>query len=167
MTKLLGLALIATLTLAACSSDNATHDGGIDGHRDSAGGGDAPTDSAADAPAGTFALTVKNYLSWCSVSVNGGTTSTMGMQTINVLPGTIPLTATAASSTFQIGTNMWHHTTGDTANTGETGTVSGSGVSAQSAATATVGSAAKCVWVCCPFVGGTGCDPGAIGEQCP
>jgi hypothetical protein len=61
---------------------------------------------------------------------------------------------------------MWHHTMGDTGN-GETGIVTGSGVNTQSAAVAVVGSAAKCVWVCCPFPGGSGCGPTMVSEQCP
>lgn len=140
------------------SIDGATVDASIDASSDAAI--DAPM---IDAPPGTFALTVKNYLNWCSVSVNGGAASTAATQTVNVMPGTIPLTATAASAAFIIAPNMWHHTTGDTG-AGETGTVTGSGTTAQSAVTATVGGAPKCVWICCPFTNGTGCN---VAEQCP
>ena len=59
---------------------------------------------------------------------------------------------------------MWHHTSGDTG-TGEPGTVTGTGAATQSAAMVTVGATATCAWVCCPFVGGTGCT--GLAEQCP
>jgi hypothetical protein len=118
-----------------------------------------------DAPPGTFPLKVKNYLSWCDVSVNGGTSSAGAEQTVNVLPGNIPLLAKAANATFEVSGNMWHHTTGD-AGAGETGMVTTPASGKQSTAVAVVGSAAKCVWVCCPFVGGTGCE-NTIPDQCP
>jgi hypothetical protein len=117
-------------------------------------------DAAVDTPAGTN-LVVKNVLSWCSVKVNGAATgSTAASITVPVTAGAIPITATAASSTFKIDANMWHHTTADTG-TGETGTVTGP----ESAVTATVtAGTTKCVWVCCPFQNGTGCN---VAEQCP
>ena len=117
-----------------------------------------------DAPPGTVTLTVKNYLNWCSVKVNGGTESTAATQTVNAPPGgLIPLVAKAASASFAVSGNMWHHTMGDTG-AGETGVVTGSDAATQSAATAVVGPAATCVWVCCPFTNGTGCN---VAEQCP
>ena len=119
---------------------------------------DAPS-GPQDAPAGTSALTVKNYLSWCSVSVNGGAASTAASQIVNVTPGTIPLAADAATG-FILDAHMWHHTNGDTAGTGEGGTVSGT----TSSTAVTVGMTAKCVWVCCPFPDGSGCN---VADQCP
>ena len=116
-----------------------------------------------DAPPGTFPLKVKNYLAWCDVSVNGGNASTTAEQTVNVLPGSIPLVATGATG-FKAAGNMWHHTLNDTG-TGETGAVTGTGANAQSTATAVV-AAAKCVWVCCPFLDGHGCET-TIPDQCP
>lgn len=133
---------------------------------------DAPIDSKVfmDAPAGTTPLTVKNVLSWCKVYVNGDTTGSTGSSIItNVTPGAITIAAMAApdgngGSLFKIDTNMWHHTDGDSG-TGETGTVSGSGVTATSTVMATVvAGTPKCVWVCCPFTNGTGCN---VPEQCP
>jgi hypothetical protein len=62
---------------------------------------------------------------------------------------------------------MWHHVDGTTGDVGIPGTQTGSGSAALSTTMVTVGSAAKCVWVCCPFTNGTGCDPAAIGDQCP
>jgi len=128
-----------------------------------------PIDAAIDAPMidaapGTFPLKVNNYLAWCSVSVNGGTASTASTQTVNVLPGNIPLIAKGATG-FKVGGNMWHHTMNDTGN-GETGVVTTPASGEQSAAVAVVGSAAKCVWVCCPFLNGTGCE-NTIPDQCP
>lgn len=148
--------------LAACgSSSNPQSD--APAQHDAPKAIDAPKQFL-DAPPGTAPLTVKNYLSWCSVSVNGGTASSGPSQTVNVAPGTIPLVAKAASATFTVSGNMWHHTNGDTG-TGETGTVTGTGANLQSAANVTVSTTAKCVWVCCPFANGTGCT--GIADQCP
>jgi hypothetical protein len=157
------LALI--LLIAACDSGGkgSGHDAAIDTPHpiDSPVAIDAPM---IDGPPGTTPLTVKNYLNWCSVTVNGGTASTAASQLVNVTPGSIPLVAKVASAAFEISGNMWHHTSGDTG-AGEPGTVTGTGAATQSAATITVGATAACVWVCCPFVGGTGCT--GLAEQCP
>lgn len=122
---------------------------------------DAPADAAQvflDAPPGTYPLTVKNYLDWCSVSVAGGAFSADGVQVVNVAPGTISLVAQPASAAFELAPGMWHHTDGDTG-TGDSGVVT----NGRSSAVKTVGTAPACVWVCCPFTNGTGC---AIPDQC-
>lgn len=158
------------MVMCACGSDSKTK---IDAP---AGGGDAPHDAKAidakvadaplDGPPGTFLLTVKNFDMWCSVSVNGGSASSAPSQQVFVLPGDIPLTATKASDIFEVGSNMWHHTKGD-AGSGEKGMWSTTDpTTATSSATVTVGSAAKCAWVCCPFkTGGTGCES-TVPDQC-
>lgn len=114
---------------------------------------------------GSAALTVKNYLSWCSVTVAGGAASTAASQTSTISnSGPITLTATRANSSFEVSGNLWHHTDGDTGS-GDPGTLSGTGSATVSTATVTVtAGTGKCVWVCCPFVGGTGCN---VAEQCP
>jgi hypothetical protein len=138
--------------LAACgSSSNPQTDAAI------------PPDAKIFQDAAVPALTVKDYLAWCSVKVNNGAASTM-TQVVMPAAGPIPLVATAANSTFKVGGNMWHHTDGDTG-TGEPGTVSGTGINTMSTATVTFGTTAKCVWVCCPFQNGTGCD--GLPDQCP
>lgn len=130
---------------------------------------DAPAPVFLDAPAGTYPLKVKNYLSWCTVEVNAsGTFSTAAEQDVNVLPGTIPLVAKPASSFFELGTDMWHHVDGTTGDTGIPGTQAGTGVSATSTTSITIVAAGACVWVCCPFSSdGSGCNPALIGDQCP
>ena len=127
-----------------------------------------PDGSTVDAPAGTVALTVKNYLNWCSVTVNGGAASSGAQQVVNVQPGAITLTAKRASASFEVSGNMWHHTDGDTNNMGEPGTITNAGDPATKTSTATatvVAGTPKCVWVCCPFAGGSGCE-NTIPEQC-
>ena len=116
-----------------------------------------------DGPANTAPLTVKNYLSWCSISVNGGATSAGATQTVNVMPGSIALVASPASATFKIGPTTWHDTAGDTG-AGDPGTLAGTGTTETSSTTVTVATTAKCVWACCPFANGTGCP---TTEQCP
>ncbi len=140
----IGLALTA-----ACGSDSTPV------KQDAAGSGqhDAkPIDSSSlvdaktflDAPPGTTALTIQNTLFWCSVTVAGGPAFTDETKVVNVMPGTIALTATPVTG-FMLSSTMWHHTAGDTGN-GEAGNVTGN----TSATTVVVGSTAKCVWVCCP-----------------
>jgi hypothetical protein len=126
----------------------------------SSGGGKMPDGKtsdgkAPDSPSSSATLTVKNYLAWCSVSVDGMNASVGAVQTepITTSRNDLTLVATAASASFKIDSMMWHHTNGDSGS-GEAGTVSG----AMSTATVTVTAGAnKCVWVCCPFTSGTGC----------
>ena len=93
--------------------------------------------------------------------MNGLGASTAATQTVGIegAPRTVTLVATAASASFKLGTDMWHHTDGDTG-AGEAGSVAGP----MSTATIMVGTSAKCVWVCCPFTNGTGCN---VADQCP
>ena len=135
------------------STDAGSADAGVvDGGRANDAGSDAGSPPN---------LTVKNYLAWCSVSVNGGATSPAAVQAVNVPPGTIPLTHVALAG-FKLG--LWHHTSGDTDGGGDPGTVTGSGQSASSATTVVVGGTPACVWVCCPFTSGLGCP---ATDQCP
>jgi hypothetical protein len=117
--------------------------------------------SGSGSGSGGLQLTVKNYLSWCSVAVGTGATSTDPMQVVSETAGTVNLVATAAGSAFEIGGNMWHFVDGDASGSGVTGTVSGT----MSTAQVTISTASKCVWVCCPFANGTGCT--GIADQCP
>lgn len=118
MRTLLGLALITSLV--ACGDDGGSS-GGDGGTGSDGAAGDAPTDGTVDAPIdamidappGTTALTVKNYLAWCSISVDGGTASAAAQQVVNVAPGLITLTARRASAAFEVSGNIWHHTDGD------------------------------------------------------
>jgi hypothetical protein len=85
------------------------------------------------------ALKLEDYLSWCSVSVNGGTASADATQTLTVPQGTmVPLSASAASSVFVWG--YWVGSDGDTSASHDTG----------QAATVTMDKS-KVVQACCPF----------------
>jgi hypothetical protein len=109
-------------------------------------------------------LTVMNYATWCSVTVNGGAASIAPSQTMVIsADATITLTATRKNSTFEVSGNMWHHTDGD-AGGGETGVVVGGTTGTSTAMVTVTAGTSKCVWVCCPFAGGTGCT--ALPEQC-
>jgi hypothetical protein len=103
--------------------------------------------------------TVKNYLSWCSVSVNGNAPSPAAQQTFCVPQGQISLSA-APLTGFELSPSMWHGTTGDNG-AGEAGVVTGN----TSTAMLAVGATPACAWVCCPFAGGTGCA--GVPDQCP
>jgi hypothetical protein len=119
----------------------------------------APVTCAGGTP---VALTVKNYLSWCSVSLAGQAASSASAQTVCVAAGPVSVSATALAG-FELGPAPWHDTAGDHG-AGDPGTVTGTGQSASSATTVTAAGSATCAWVCCPFTGGTGC-PAA--NQCP
>ena len=146
---------MAALGLAHCSSDDSTkNDGGSDA---SSQPDTSKSDgSTTDAAGGGAQLKVKNFLSWCDVSVNGGAASATATQTVTVTPGTIPLSMTAGAG-FILGD--WHHTTGDQGS-GDPGTVS----NGTSTTSVDVDGGGACVWVCCPFPDGGGC-PSA--DQCP
>ncbi len=138
------------LALAACGSSS----GGTGG----AGGGTTTSTGTGAACSGTtpVALTVKNYESWCSITVDSSPASSAAEDTVCVPDGSVSVTATALSG-FQLGD--WHGTAGDTGS-GDPGTVSGG----TSTAMVTVSGSSACVWVCCPFTGGSGCP---TTDQCP
>jgi hypothetical protein len=84
-------------------------------------------------------LKLEDYLTWCSVSVNGGAASTAATQTLSVPQGTmVPLAATPASSVFVWG--YWVGTDGDTSASHDT----------VQAAMVTMDKS-KVVQACCPF----------------
>lgn len=68
---------------SAMGSDSAPTDAGPDSRSDA-----ASADAADGADAGRT-LTIKNYFSWCSVTVNGGSASTSASQTLTVPAGTV------------------------------------------------------------------------------
>jgi len=149
--------VVVTCALGCGSSSSTKVDAGTtDGKPADSKPIDGPAHVFMDGPPGTTPLKVKNYLSWCTVTVNGGTPSAGAQQLVNVDPGTIDLSATANTG-FKLG--LWHHTDGDSGS-GDPGTV----VTGTSSTTVTVGATATCVWVCCPFTDGTGCP---TADQCP
>lgn len=159
------LGLTVGLGAAGCGSSNSGGSGGSStgGAAGTGGTAGASTGGSAGAGgAGCVNLTVKNYLSWCSVSVASGAAKSDATQTVCVPPGKVKLSATARSG-FDLGSTPWHDTDGDTGN-GDPGTVTGSGQSATSSTTETVGSSPDCVWVCCPTSGTTDCP---ATDQCP
>jgi len=108
---------------------------------------DAGADAASES-GGNVTLTVLNYKSWCSVTINGGAASTNAMLTASVTSGsTATIVAMPASSKFVIGTDPWF---GVTQNNGGAapGTDHGTGTTETSTATV-VATGANCVSVCC------------------
>jgi len=102
-------------------------------------------------------LTVLNFESWCSVTVNGGAASTAASITASVPAGTVTIVATPKDASFAIRPDPWFGVT-DNDGGAANGTDVGSGTTETSTETVVV-SAAHCVSVCCGFVGdgGTGC----------
>jgi hypothetical protein len=140
-------------TPGSSSSSSGTANGGSTASTSGSSTSGSSSSSSGAACTGTE-LTVKNYDAWCTVGVNGGTATEAAEQTVCVQPGTIPLTATANSG-FELSASSWHDT--DNAGTIANGTDT-------SSITVTAGESTKCVWVCCPFTGGTGCP---TTDQCP
>jgi len=126
-----------------------------------AGYGAANSETSAPGP-GPETLTVKNFLNWCSVEINGGTPSTGATLTVSVSRGSaVTLVATPADSSFEIGPNPWF---GVDQNSGAaaSGTDVGSGTSETSTAVVTINQtgAPQCVSVCCQ-------EPGNGPIPCP
>jgi hypothetical protein len=113
--------------------------------------------SGVDAQGQGLSLTVKNFDAWCTITVEGGSATTLPTETVTVTTGTVTLTAKPASSAFELGPAPWHDTAGDSGS-GDPGTVTGTGTDAVSTTTVSgVTSAGTCVWACCPFTSGSGC----------
>jgi hypothetical protein len=126
---------------------------------------DASTDASADAPATeetdasdaqpnvdsafpTFTLTLENYDSWCSVSVNSGFASTTGRQVLTFPVGTVvDLAGAPANGTFIWG--YWVGTAGDTLAAHD-----------QNTSTTVTMDQDRLVQACCPFAS-------APGNPCP
>ena len=112
--------------------------------------GTAPADggSAVDAAGGGATLTVMNFLSWCSVSINGGAASTNpSIMASIVAGGTATIVATPASSSFQIGADPWFGV-GQNNGGAAPGMDNGTGASETSTATVVI-TGNQCVSVCC------------------
>ena len=121
------------------------------------GGATSSSASGMGGGGGCVTLTVKNYLSWCSVSVDNNAASSEATQTECLVPGTkVNLVATPLTG-FELGPAPWHDTDGDKGS-GELGSPPGQ-------TTETLGTTTPdCVWVCCPFTTGMGCP---TTDQCP
>jgi fibronectin-binding autotransporter adhesin len=146
------------LGLVACSSgtQNPPVDSGtgmdsglIDSPIADTGADSSSADSSAEA--GSVTLTVMNFLSWCSVSINGGASSTGANATASVTGGsTATIVITPASGAFQIGGDPWM---GVDQNGGgpAPGVDVGSGSTETSTATVTITKTGttQCVSVCC------------------
>jgi hypothetical protein len=136
----ISLACVLFLTLSAGCGDDSS------GSNDQAVAHDLATtagDMAVGADlAGTVTLKLENYLSWCSVSVNGGTANTTAVQNLSFTKGTtVNLMGDKANATFEWG--YWVGTVGDTGASHDT-----------TMGTTVVMSADKTVQACCPFAAG-------------
>jgi hypothetical protein len=126
------------------------------------GGDEATSEASADAEGVT--LTVLNYQSWCSVSINGGAAST-STSVLATLPSgsTASIVVQPASSMFVIGPDPWFGVIGDDGG-GAPGLDSDAGTVETSTATVVVvpnantATGSACVSVCCGDApSGTGC----------
>lgn len=154
MRKFIGLSFaLSALGLAACGSDSTPAIDAAPGVDQAVATVDAPA-AAVDAPAAAVdaadtpdaasaamvTLTVKNYLSWCSVTIENGSPSSAASQTVMVPAGSVVhLNAVKLNDTFVFG--YWFGTDGDTSAAHDTNMTT----------TATVMDANKTVQACCPF----------------
>jgi hypothetical protein len=120
------------------------------------------------ASAGEATLSVKNYLNWCSVAINGGAASIAATVTASAAPGSMAtIVATPANSSFEIGPTPWF---GVDQNGGSAapGSDVGSGTSETSTALVTINQAgtSQCVSVCCQEPG-NGPIPCPATNPCP
>ena len=107
------------------------------------------TTSTTIATGSTATLTLEDYLSWCSVSVNGGAASRAASQTLTFpMNSVVSLRADKANSTFVFG--YWVGTAGDTGPSHDT-----------AMATTVTMDGNKTVQACCPFASSpnTPCPP--------
>ncbi|MCC6526768.1 MAG: hypothetical protein IT373_29235, partial [Polyangiaceae bacterium] len=159
----------STTTSSTTTSSTAAGGGGTGGDVSNAGaggtGGGGATSSGGSGGTGgcggatPVEYTLKNYLAWCSVSVEGGAPSAASQQVVCLAEGTkVDLVATPVGG-FILGPDMWHHTDFDLGS-GEPGVVANGTSSTTDNATG----ATTCAWVCCPFANGTGCN---VPDQCP
>jgi len=106
------------------------------------------TTETSDGASGNVTLTVLNFVSWCSVSINGQTASSATSVTASVAPGsTATIVATPAGSEFHIGANPWFGVTQDEGGAAP-GTDDGTGATETSTASVVV-TGNQCVSVCC------------------
>ena len=134
--------VLGAAALGGCGDDSADVDMIATIHDLSAASGDmAKVQDLATSPdaAGMSTLKINDYLNWCTVAVNGGTSSTADPVTLMFPTGTVVnLVGDKASATFVWG--YWRGTVGDTTaahDTAKTTTVTMSGN--------------KTVQACCPF----------------
>jgi hypothetical protein len=157
---LIATSVIASIGVAACSSSPGPYNYGATGY-----GAPPPSQTTG---AGARTLTVMNFLSWCSVSINGGAASTGATVTASVTPGSVAtIVAAPAGNGFEIGTDPWF---GVDQNEGgaASGTDVGNGASetSKAAVTITASGTGQCVAVCCQEPG-NGPVPCPISSPCP
>jgi hypothetical protein len=114
--------------------------------------GGAVAQSATDGGGGDVTLTVMNFMSWCSVTINGGPSSSSSSVTASVAAGsTATIVATPASSSFQIGADPWFGVTQESGGAAP-GMDHGTGTSETTTATV-IATGNQCVSVCCELPG--------------
>ncbi len=144
---------------SGASSNGGSNEGGTPatggGGESSTGGSPATGGGGSGGGCDGVVLTVKNYLSWCSVTVADEAPSTAADIEVCVpANSTVDLSATALAG-FILGEGPWHDTNSPGAPTGDP---------PHSDTTVDVTTGADCVWVCCPFPDGSGCP---TADQCP
>ncbi len=153
-----------TTSSSGSTSSSGTSSSGSSSSSSSSGSssGDAGSDATASdggcSGATPIELKVYNYKAWCNVSVAGTAIPTPGLGTTEAQSVCVHagdrLSATAVSGTFEIGTPPLPFISGTNAVTDMGATAS-----------ANLSNGATCVFICCPFAGGSGCS--GLTNPCP
>ena len=168
--RLLPLALVAVVT--GCSSNQAPSDSGAP---DSSPSDSGSPDSGGDGGCAGGTITVHNFDSWCTVSLNGSATSVApSYETCVPLGNSASIVVGPASASFELGPSPFVRITGLEVPDGSLpGKIVGDG-GVGSTDTVIVGMSGGpgCVLVCCPFADGSGCDSSFSGytsflSECP
>lgn len=166
--------LVATLALGGCSNTNpGSTDSGTDSATDSGGGNDAG-EAGADGGCSGGTVTVHDFDGWCTVSINGGASSTAPTSDACIALGnSFPIVVGPASASFELGPSPFVRIRGLEVPDGSAPTVVGDGgVGSTSKMIVGMSGGPGCVLVCCPFADGSGCDSSFTGyasflTECP
>jgi hypothetical protein len=148
------------------SSSGSSSGGSSSGSSVSDASSDALAETSTSAEAGCVDVTIKNFDTWCTVSVNGGAgTGAASIPNVCVPPNSAVTLVASPASGFELGPTPWVFLSGTGGtDAGTAGTIAGDGgVGSTSTVTLNVGTTPACALVCCPFTNGTGCNSAESG----
>ncbi len=166
--------LLATLALGGCSNTSpGSTDSGTESGTDGSGGTDGG-EAGADGGCSGGTVTVHNFDSWCTVSINGAASSTAATSEACVALGnSFAIVVGPASASFELGPSPFVLIGGLEVPDGAAPTVVGDGgFGSTSKMIVGMSGGPGCVLVCCPFADGSGCDSSFTGytsflTECP
>ena len=171
---------VAALALGGCSNtnpgstDSGTESGTDSAATDSGGGNDAGEAGVDGGGCSGGTVTVHDFDGWCSVSINGGASSTASTADACIALGnSFPIVVGPASASFELGPSPFVRIRGLEVPDGSAPIVTGDGgVGSTSKMIVGMSGGPGCVLVCCPFADGGGCEASFTGyssflTECP